>query len=189
MRRRILLAVGACAVLCCVFALGRASAPAPSVIVDEQAKETVTAAAISMSSATETAATSAIAETDRAEAKVVYRDRWYRVDGSIEREREVEASQLAERRTEQTAGHVHREEQASKVETVEVLREVERRVEVQAEPPRLLLGAVGGLGLDGSTVYGPQAHYRVAGPLHVSGAVLFGGEAPTVLVGLAVPLL
>ncbi len=184
MKRKLMLALGALVVLYVVFALGRWSARETNVTVAARAKETVAAAATSTRLATETATATAAAETDRREAEVVARDRWYRPDGSLEREREVKASQLAERKTEQTAGHVQRAEHATKVETVEVVREVEKRVEVQADAPRWLIGGMAGIGLDGVPVYGPQVHYRVAGPLHVSGGVLFGGSTPVAHVGL-----
>ena len=160
------------------IAIGRWSAPTQTVTVDERAEETVTAVATTTSSATETAVVTAAAETDRQEERVIYRDRWYRIDGSLERESEVESSQAIERRTEQSAGHVHREEQEARVEIVEVMRIEERRVEVTTPAPDWRASALVGLEVrGGELVYGAQLERRILGPISVGAWGLSSGAA------------
>lgn len=185
-RRRITIIAVAALALGLAFAAGRWTARPPTVHVEEQGRQETSETTTETREVVEAASSSTTTDRAEAEVRVVYRDRWYREDGSLEHEREVEAEASAAELREEAQADVRREEQGARVEVRTEVVEVERLVHVEAEAPRWLVGAVGGIGSDGEARYGAQVHYRLLGPVHVSAGALLGGGEAVGIVGVGV---
>lgn len=135
------------------FAFGRASSPEPSVQVEERI---VYRDRVVVQEKRVEVQVKAEQQTKRV---VVYRDRVVAPDGT-RTEREVETSVTdSEARTVAT-------KQAERVVTRDVVREVERRVEVTQPLPQWRVGALAGFDIPGwRPAYGAHAERRIAGPL------------------------
>jgi len=153
MRRKITVIAAALALLALGAAIGRWSAPARTedrIVLDERERVVYLRRVESV-------------HTDH--ARDVVRWRWTetkRPDGTLERETVAERNHERETRAATTS-----QEGAATIRE----RHIERVRTVEAERPRLMLGAHARLQLDGRIGWGPQAAVRVAGPVVATAAV------------------
>ena len=160
--------LASCACLLGGIAIGRHTARAPDTIVDERAQETRQEAETVETSAT----VEAHVEEARAEERVIVRERVVYREGPVQVvEREVEASSS----TAAAVATVQAQEVRVEVREVEVVREVERRVEVHTPLPDWRVGALVGVDLRAGFVYGGEVQYRIAGPVYVGAGALTSG--------------
>lgn len=144
------------------FAIGRATAPAPQMKVEERVAEKA------HEQVTTTVEATATRDEAKVETVVVYRDRLVHVDGTVE-EHEVEHRG--------TDVQIHEEAKAAevKVEVREVERVVEKRVEVHTPPPDWRVTAMVGVdasplvrqGLPPALALGASVERRIIGPIYV----------------------
>lgn len=169
MTRHALIIGGACVALLLAFAAGWAAHPDPDIRIDERGREAATVQTVEVYGSAQEWVTRRELDQRRDEVRVVYRERL--PDGT---ERSLERTETSDHRHEQEADAGHREEQAAKVERVEVVREVERRVEVSTPAPDWRIAGL--VGYDGGVVYGASVDRRILGPITVGAWGLSSGS-------------
>jgi len=154
------------------YASGRHAARAPDETRHEAATETIAESTTQEVAREETTHT----EAQEAQERVVYRERIVYRDGPVQVvEREVEG----ERAVAQAVTDTHAAEVRVEVQEVEVVREVERRVEIHTPLPDWIAGPMLGVDVDlggTRTVYGAMGAYRIGGPLHLGLSLATSGS-------------
>lgn len=178
-----------CAGLLAAFSLGRYTAKAPQETVQAasqeeiaaQATETTASETIADHSATQEAVERTEAVTER--VRVVYRERRTTPDGATEErslEVDAETARLLREVEESRAEVASLRAQLAERQTLDLGLTASHTLDRQVSaPPTWMVGltAIYDTGL-GRTAIGPQTTFRLAGPLHLGGAVALPGLAP-----------